>query len=220
MQPVTLESLNEIKGMTKEKIKKYGNDIIEIIKKSIAEKETTSTTPAVIKVKHSRKTGKKVNKPPKIATAPVVPVPKPKIKPSAPLIATTHTFIYILLLKDNKIYVGKTSNLTRRTDDHMNNKGSMWTKMYPPTGVTLPRLGNIEGDGDAAERDETLKYMYKYGVQNVRGWRYVQLYLDLKEKAEIEMEIRENMELCRRCGKKGHFIKNCKETHDRLGNMI
>ena len=38
----------------------------------------------------------------------------------------------------------------------MTGTGSAFTKAFPPTGNLLPRLGNVRGNGDAAERDETL----------------------------------------------------------------
>jgi hypothetical protein len=78
----------------------------------------------------------------------------------------------------------------------------------------------VHGGGDAAERDETLRYMEKFGIENVRGWRYVQTTLSPYDKADIEMNIRELFDLCRRCGKKKHFIGDCKETEDRNGKPI
>ena len=38
--------------------------------------------------------------------------------------------IYLLKLKDNKYYVGKTLNLHFRLEQHFNKDGSNWTKKY------------------------------------------------------------------------------------------
>ena len=81
--------------------------------------------------------------------------------------------VYILELAQGKVYVGKSTDVARRVGQHTSGCGAAWTKAYPPTGVLLPRLGNVRGSGDAAERDETLRYMFLRGITNVRGWRYV-----------------------------------------------
>ena len=37
-------------------------------------------------------------------------------------------YIYILKLRNNKYYIGKTQNPTFRLEDHFENNGSSWTK--------------------------------------------------------------------------------------------
>ena len=104
----------------------------------------------------------------------------------------------------------------------------------------------MRGSGDAAERDETLRYMLLRGVQNVRGWRYVAVNLTLAEQDDAEANIRELFDLCRRCvpswlftspglvvihvtwanrdscscGYSGHFQSSCKATWDRNGKPV
>jgi predicted GIY-YIG superfamily endonuclease len=128
--------------------------------------------------------------------------------------------VYILELQEGKIYVGKSMNVTRRIEQHMGHTGAVWTKKYPPTGVTLPRLGNVRGGGDAPERDETLRYMYHYGVDRVRGWKYTAVRLSSADRKDAEANIRELFDLCRRCGQRGHFVNSCKSVKDRLGNVL
>lgn len=87
--------------------------------------------------------------------------------------------------------------------------GSSFTKKYPPTGKLLARLGTLEGDGDGPERDETLRQMYVRGIDNVRGWKFCtrKEFLKEEEYAEAEANIRELFDLCRRCGRTGHFAR-------------
>lgn len=102
----------------------------------------------------------------------------------------------------------------------MSGTGSAFTKAFPPTGNLLPRLGNVRGDGDAAERDETLRYMFLRGIQNVRGWRYVTVALSSEMAEDAEANIRELFDLCRRCGGGNHFVGGCRYAFDRLGRAI
>lgn len=129
------------------------------------------------------------------------------------------TNVYILQLEDNKVYVGKSTDVSRRMQEHNNHEGSVFTKRYKPI-CELPRLGNIQGVGDAMERDETLKYMYMRGIENVRGWKYVNITLSKHEIDEAESNIREMFDLCRKCGIAGHFVRHCNNKVDRLGRRI
>jgi hypothetical protein len=99
----------------------------------------------------------------------------------------------------------------------MAHQGSAFTKAFPPTGVLLPRLGCVTGALEAAERDETLRYMFLRGIQLVRGWKYSRVYMTEQEIQDAEENIRELHDLCRRCGHPGHFVTQCKATFDRLG---
>ena len=75
----------------------------------------------------------------------------------------------------------------------------------------MPRLGTLNGGGDGPERDETLRWMHKLGPEKVRGWKFVRRgKLTSAELAEIQSNIRELFDLCRICGKKGHFAMQCK----------
>ena len=128
--------------------------------------------------------------------------------------------VYVLELEGGRVYVGSSKDVPRRLAQHLKGTGSAYTRAYPPTGVLLPRLGNVEGDGDASERDETLRYMMLRGVSHVRGWKFARVDMPTEECEEAEANIRELFDLCRRCGYKGHFCTHCKATFDRLGNPI
>lgn len=102
----------------------------------------------------------------------------------------------------------------------MSGTGSAFTKAFTPTGNRLPRLGNIRGNGDAAERDETLRYMFMRGINNVRGWRYTTVELTPEMFNDAECNIRELFDLCRRCGNGNHFMSKCTYKFDRLGRSL
>ena len=139
----------------------------------------------------------------------------PKRLPQSP-----KTTVYVLELEDGRVYVGSSKDVPRRISQHKAGSGSAYTRIYRPTGVQLPRLGNIEGDGDAAERDETLRYMMLRGIPYVRGWKFSRVDMPPEEFGEAEANIRELFNLCRRCGYEGHFCTHCRATFDRLGNPV
>jgi predicted GIY-YIG superfamily endonuclease len=144
--------------------------------------------------------------------------PIPAAVPKLPRPTTSTFSVYILELEDGRIYVGKSRNVEQRIKRHMAGRGAAYTKTYRPTGVLLPRLGNVVcNDGDAAERDETLRYMMARGIPYVRGWKFAQVVMTSAEFDEAEANIREMFDLCRRCGYSGHFMDKCMATRDRLG---
>ena len=91
-------------------------------------------------------------------------------------------------------------------------RGAAFTRRNKPTGRLLKRLGTLDGNekGDGPERDETLRWMHKLGPDRVRGWKFVRGgKLTKGELQEIEDNIRELFDLCRICGKDGHFAAKC-----------
>lgn len=93
------------------------------------------------------------------------------------------------------VYVGKSTDPSKRISQHMQGRGADFTKAHKPTGVILERLGTLEGEGDGPERDETLRQMDKLGVDRVRGWKYCCKTLGRRDRADIESNIRE-MKVC------------------------
>ena len=82
--------------------------------------------------------------------------------------------IYILLLEENKYYIGKTTQPEIRLEKHFNSNGSLWTKKYKPIKV----IGLIPNCDDFDEDKYTLKYMQKYGINNVRGGSFCEIKLN------------------------------------------
>jgi len=121
------------------------------------------------------------------------------------------TSVYVLQLTEGYIYVGQSSNVKRRIKQHMDGKGAKFTKRHTPTGVVLPRLGNIDGAGDSGERQEVLLQMRMHGMECVRGWKYVNNSLSGADVADIKSNWIEMFNLCRICMGEGHMASSCKK---------
>jgi cellular nucleic acid-binding protein len=113
--------------------------------------------------------------------------------------------IYILLLTGGRYYVGKTNNIARRYQEHLNGSGSSWTRKWPPT--TLVKTVDATSPFD---EDKTVKeYMAKYGIDKVRGGSYVSETLDTAQHDLLTKEIRGAEGRCTQCGGVGHFVAAC-----------
>ena len=113
--------------------------------------------------------------------------------------------IYVLKLKYNKYYIGKTINPNYRLKDHFSKGGSEWTKKYKP--VSIIELKHNCNDSD--EQIVTQDYMKRYGIENVRGGPWCQVTLPKKTIDSIQHILRANNDICYKCGKSGHFANVC-----------
>lgn len=113
--------------------------------------------------------------------------------------------IYVLRLENNKYYVGKTTNKTKRIQDHFDGNGSEWTRKYQPISV----LKTIEDCDDFDEDKWTKKMMAKYGIDNVRGGTYCELKLSSDIKQKLVQEISGAEDKCFKCNSDSHFVKDC-----------
>lgn len=126
------------------------------------------------------------------------------------------TNIYILKLEKGKYYVGKTHNIEKRFQQHLDGDGSLWTSKYKPLNVE-----DVIYNVSPFDEDKYVKqYMAKYGIDNVRGGSYVLEELDPSIKNVLQKEIWGALDLCTRCGRNNHFIKDCYATKDVNGNDI
>ena len=115
------------------------------------------------------------------------------------------SFIYVLRLEGNRFYIGKTNDPKKRFEQHVEGKGSVWTKAYPV--MEMEKLVRSESPFD--EDLLTKAYMSKYGLDRVRGGSYVEMELSRAQKEVLTQELRGAKDQCKRCGRTGHFIKDC-----------
>jgi hypothetical protein len=115
------------------------------------------------------------------------------------------TTIYILKLQEGKYYVGKTDDVAKRYQQHLKGYGSAWTKKYKPISIAK----QIENSSPFDEDRYVKEYMNVFGIQNVRGGSYVQIELSDEQENALKLEIRAATDKCTRCGRDGHFVKNC-----------
>ena len=115
------------------------------------------------------------------------------------------TFLYILELESDKYYIGTTKNVFNRVTQHINKKGSAWTKKYAFKELVF--VTKVTNNFD--EDNYTKEYMGKYGVENVRGGSYCQLVLSENQKEMLLKEINHSNGNCLKCGVPGHFISKC-----------
>ena len=126
------------------------------------------------------------------------------------------TNIYILKLKNNKYYIGKTNNIEKRFLEHMSGNGSLWTQINEPI-----KIEKVISNSSIYDEDRYVKeYMYKYGIDNVRGGTYVTEELDEVARYSLQKELWGANDCCTQCGRKGHFVKYCKYKTDVNGEDI
>jgi len=116
-------------------------------------------------------------------------------------------YLYVLKLEKSKWYVGKTSDVMKRYQQHVDGKGSAWTTKYSP--ISLVESKPISSHHD--ENNVTKDYMKKYGVDNVRGGSYTQIKLDDSVISVLNAEFLGNTDKCFNCGLAGHFADKCKK---------
>ena len=82
------------------------------------------------------------------------------------------TQIYKLNLEGGKKYVGKTTNIDRRMNQHFSGNGAKVTKKFKPIDGKV--VDECHGYfSDKLEQKHTEKYINKHGYNNVRGGKYV-----------------------------------------------
>ena len=102
-------------------------------------------------------------------------------------------YIYILKLENNKWYVGFTRNIKQRLHKHLNTKSGgqskgKWTRYNKAISA------KYSGPGSRNLEDElTLVYMQKYGINNVRGGKWVNSILKYKQVQQLNsiLEVRQ-----------------------------
>ena len=146
--------------------------------------------------------------------------------PHAQQLGSSSGIIYVLLLEQDKLYIGYSARpIGERFIEHFNNNGAEWTKKYHARQVMYFK------NGTTSDEDElTLEMMCKYGWWNVRGGRWCRVDMnscpkELLKRQGIQYppiikigvstalnstplkEIGANN--CFRCGRFGHIASNC-----------
>lgn len=115
--------------------------------------------------------------------------------------------VYVLERPDGVFYVGKSGNIQERLRQHREGTGAACAKgkcrRVPPM---TPACDDLE----AWERSEVLARMYKHGVRNVRGWMFTSEEFGEGEAEQAFRQVCEKFDLCRRCGRRGHFVADCR----------
>jgi predicted GIY-YIG superfamily endonuclease/ribosomal protein L37E len=115
-------------------------------------------------------------------------------------------YVYVLQLQSEKWYIGRSKSPSLRLKDHAHGtRGSAWTRLYP-----MVDLWDMKTTNSALEEDHlTEEYMHRYGIENVRGGSYAQVKLPVETVQMLQRKFLHASDACLRCGKKGHFIKDC-----------
>jgi hypothetical protein len=92
-----------------------------------------------------------------------------------------------------------------RLEQHFNANGSAWTNHHKPLNI----LALFPDCDDFDEDKYTLKYMGKYGIDNVRGGSFCRFDLSEIDKQTIQKMLTGTRNLCYTCGNHGHFAKKC-----------
>lgn len=108
------------------------------------------------------------------------------------------TDIYKLELANGKKYIGKTTNIDRRMEQHFSGNGAKVTQKFKPQSGKV--IDSCPGYfANKLEQKHTNKNINKYGYDNVRGGKYTNS-TTLHKKKEI---------ICYKCGNSGHYATNC-----------
>ncbi len=124
--------------------------------------------------------------------------------------------IYVLELQGGNYYVGKTNDIQRRYQEHLDGKGSAWTKRFPPIKI----VKTISNASVFDEDKVTLEYMEKYGIDEVRGGQYSNVTFTPEQISSIAKTIWAAHDRCLRCGRRGHFVTKCSSKTTVTGRSL
>lgn len=127
--------------------------------------------------------------------------------------------IYVLELIDNKYYVAKSEYASLRIDIYFGNDDSkkpIWTRKYKPISIV-----EIITDGDDNDEDRyVLKYMKKYGIENVRGGTFSQVVLPASSLMLIDKMMSKLTDQCDKCNSTEHFASQCDQEQMTLKEAL
>jgi hypothetical protein len=114
--------------------------------------------------------------------------------------------VYVNELNSGWFYVGSSGNIDKRIEQHKNSPvvsrhGGIYRSCEPIT----ERQTNLR----SWERDETLQRMMEHGINRVRGWEFQGDTLSLDNLNAIKTLFFGDLDLCRKCGFRGHYQGRC-----------
>lgn len=117
--------------------------------------------------------------------------------------------VYVLSLNDGKYHIGQSTNIDETIDLFASGCGSEWSNHHGVICEVAPTTSQCSSmDNEDWEKKETMELAIKYGMSNVRGYRWSGLYLDPEEFHDFETRICESKRLCKNCGR-SHDISTC-----------
>ena len=122
--------------------------------------------------------------------------------------------VYALQDGAGRVYVGKSQHVAQRVRAHRAGDGTRFLDAASAAPLPLRTHGTPGNDEDLEtwERNETLAQMHAHGVDNVRGWIFTTGTTRLtppEMRASAVAQVCEKFDLCRRCGRGGHFATAC-----------
>jgi predicted GIY-YIG superfamily endonuclease len=89
----------------------------------------------------------------------------------------TDIYLYVLALEGGCYYVGLTTDVNRRMDQHFSEVGSEWTKLHKPLRrIHCINTGTQDGrKAESLEDEVTISLMMTHSIEKVRGGHFCQL---------------------------------------------
>lgn len=117
--------------------------------------------------------------------------------------------VYVLRCEDDCYFIGETQReYYADLDKHFKGEVLGWTQAHKPIRLELLRYFCENQDADMYTR----AYMYRYGIDKVRGGSYSDCVLSINQLRDIENLNQMNhiaYGVCQKCGVPGHKIAKC-----------
>ena len=138
-----------------------------------------------------------------------------------PRFTTRRSGVYVLRTSDGLYYVGKSTDIDARIQEHRSGGGASCISGSSFSEITRLLTSGSASDLESWERNETLQRMKLHGIENVRGWMFTEARLSHESRHDAFRQICEKFDLCRKCGRSSHFAERCfaKTVDSWAGNM-